>query len=81
MREFSHLAGPLSSLDVDTPAHHNISPLPDKQLVLELEFREAGLEVVDGLPGSFRLVQTRPLNEDQPGAATELRLENAFWCQ
>ena len=45
-------------------AHHNISPLLDKQLVLELEVRKASLEIIDRFPGGFRLIQAGPFDED-----------------
>jgi len=62
-------------------AHHNISPLLDKQLVLELEVKKASLEIIDRFPGGFRLIQTGPFDEDQPSAATQLCLESALRLQ
>ena len=62
-------------------AHHNICPLPDKQLVLELEVRKASLEIIDRFPGGFRLIQAGPFDEDQPSAATQLCLESALRFQ
>jgi hypothetical protein len=44
-------------------SHHNISPLPVKQLVLELEVRKATLEVFNRFPGSFRIIEAGPLDK------------------
>ena len=62
-------------------AHHNISPLPDKQLVLELEVRKASLEIIDRFPGGFRIIQAGPFDENQPSAATQLCLESVLRFQ
>jgi hypothetical protein len=54
---YSTLCVPSSATGFVTAAihlsHDNISPLPDKQLVLELEVREAHLEGFNQFLGSF----------------------------
>jgi hypothetical protein len=59
-------------------SHHNISPLPDKQLVLELKVREADLEGFNRFPCSFQLIEACPLDEDPPSATTQLSLDRTF---
>jgi hypothetical protein len=56
---------------VDPPCH-NISPRLGKQLVLELERREEGAELVDGLPSSISFRQRLPLYQHMPNPAAEL---------
>jgi hypothetical protein len=58
------LATPLINL-----ADHNISPSLDKQLVLELEVREVGLELIDWFPSCVGLCHVRPVNEHVPNSS------------
>jgi hypothetical protein len=63
-RSATSLAPPLINL-----ADHNISPFLDKQLVLELEVRETGLELIDWFPRSVCRLHVRPVNEDVPNSS------------
>jgi len=56
-------------------AGHNISPRLRKQLVLELEVRVEGAELVDGLPCCILLREAAPLNEYLPGTPALLSPE------
>jgi len=51
---------------------HNISPPLDEQLVLELKRRKEGAKLLNGLPRSFSIWKTVPLNQDVPNTATKL---------
>ena len=65
--------GPLPVID---QTGHNISPCLRKQLVLELKVWIVLAEFVTLLPSSLLLRKARPLNEDEPDATTELRLQH-----
>ena len=61
---------PLAAL-VDA-AHHNITPIVDKQLVLELKVGVGCAEVVDWFPGGVGLRQAGPLDEHVPDPTAQL---------
>jgi hypothetical protein len=61
-----------NSRGLDAFIGHNISPCLRKQLVLELERREEGTELVNGLPSSISFRQRLPLYQHMPNPAAEL---------
>jgi hypothetical protein len=57
----------------------NISSLAAEELVLELDFRIASLEILKLFPSSISLWATLPLDQELPDSPIKAGTENTIW--
>jgi hypothetical protein len=73
----AHVSGPMAP-GIRAPPHHDISPLLERQLVLELKCRELGEEWVDVLPSCRSSGLAFPLNQNLAHTACHARPNRTF---